>query len=204
MIEVEKRFVNVTDENKRALIEDAELLKNKVNVDTYYDQDDFSLTLSDRWLRKRNDQFELKVPIAVGSKTEPTQVYRELETDGEIYEALGLPQVTVLEEDLAKAGFKAFMTARTSRGSYKGNGFNIDIDESTFDGQDFTYDGVDIEIMVEEENDIATATQRILDFARERGLSVDDNPLGKIGTYVKNARPEHYRALVEAGVLPEV
>ena len=55
MIEVEKRFVNVTDENKRALIEDAELLKNKVNVDTYYDQDDFSLTLSDRWLRKRND-----------------------------------------------------------------------------------------------------------------------------------------------------
>lgn len=204
MIEVEKRFVNLTDDNKAALTTGAELVKNKINVDTYYDKDDYSLTSSDRWLRRRNDRFELKVPIgAGGTKTAITQVYRELETDPEIYEELGIPRTSILEEDLAKAGFKSYMTSRTSRGSYRNRDFNIDVDQSTYDGVDFTYNGVDIEIMVETEADIPTATQKILDFAGQCGLVIDTNPLGKNGIFIKNVRPDHYKALVEAGVLPQ-
>lgn len=204
MIEVEKRFVDLTDDAMAALTTNAQLIKNKVNVDTYYDTSRYALTVSDRWLRKRNNRFELKIPIGTGgSKAATTQVYRELETDAEIYAALNLTQESTLENDLTNNGFDPFMTYTTTRSSYKNGEFTIDIDQSTYDAADLTYSGVDIEMMVDTEDEIAQATARILDFARSAGLTVDTNPLGKGGIYIKKTRPEHYKALVDAGVLPQ-
>jgi len=203
MIEVEKRFVSPTPEQQASLTRGAEFVKTKEITDTYYDSATFSLAHTDRWLRQRNDRFELKVPIDGGGKTAVVQTYRELETDAEIYQALALNEDADLATDLAKAGFKAFMTARTVRNSYKNHGFNIDIDKTTYENADFTYSGVDIEVMVEEQADIPAASARILEFASSHGLAIDGAPLGKIGNYIKNALPDDYKKLVAAGILPQ-
>jgi len=62
MIEIEKKFLLSTKDEKR-LIKDAEFISKKEFVDIYYDDKFFSLTKSDIWLRSRDNDFELKLPL---------------------------------------------------------------------------------------------------------------------------------------------
>ena len=61
MIEVEKKFI-LTTEQEKSLIEGADFLGEKKFTDIYYDDEDFSLTKKDLWLRNREGRFELKIP----------------------------------------------------------------------------------------------------------------------------------------------
>src|SRR5260221_52798 len=90
MVEVEKKFV-ITPEQEEALIEDAEFVGEKIFTDTYFDYSDHRLTTSDLWLRKRGEQFELKVPLNESMIARVSDQYHELEDEKEIASFLKLP-----------------------------------------------------------------------------------------------------------------
>lgn len=62
MFEIEMKF-KVTSEQKTKLIENAEFINKEIFTDIYYDSCDYKLSLNDVWLRTRNGDFLLKVPI---------------------------------------------------------------------------------------------------------------------------------------------
>lgn len=202
MIEVEKSFI-LTKQQQEALTRDADFVKTKKITDTYFDMPGNLLTLSNRWLRSRNGHFELKTPIVFGSKASgATTVYHELETEPEIRHELQLVKNGTLPVDLEQAGYQGFITCHTVRDTYKKGDFTFDIDTVTYEGTDFVYAIAEIELMVEDKNDVAAATKRIVDLSQHYGIAHDDVLLGKVGIYIKRERPEHFAVLVAAGVLP--
>jgi len=196
--EIEKKFL-LSDEQQRALLKDAVFSGEKKLTDVYYDDADCSLTKKDWWLRQRNGAWELKIPA--GSFVDAhrtTDRYREIEDAKEILAHLGLSDALELPQALEKAGVKPFCTAPTRRQKYSKGEFKIDIDEVTF--AEFTYRLAEIELLVESEDQIEEASQRIIEFAKAHGLAVT-YVRGKILEYLHKIRPDHFQALIDAGVV---
>lgn len=198
MIEVEKKF-KLNDEEKQRLIQGAEFLNEKAFVDIYYDTADFSLTSKDKWLRSRDDKFELKISLrqAVGRVADQ---YDELENEGQIKQALNLPINENLTEGLARKGYLPFCRCKTTRRKYKKDIFIIDIDAVDF--SDFSYNIAEIELMINDRSETENAITKIIDFAKRQNLAIV--PVrGKVIEYLKTSRPNHYRALVQSGVVED-
>ncbi|MBI4598960.1 CYTH domain-containing protein [Candidatus Uhrbacteria bacterium] len=194
MIEVEKKF-KLTPEQEVRLLEGATFLKAVTNEDIYFDTKDFSLTKQDHWLRKRSGRFELKRRVhELGHKLGGT-AYDEIEDEAGIRTFLKLPVVDSLEADLTNTGYKPFAKIVKERKSYEREGFHIDLDVC-----DFGYELAEIELLLEDENQRQEALKRIEDFAKRMGL--DQTPVrGKIIEYLYRFAPEHYQALLDAGVI---
>ncbi len=194
MIEVEKKF-KLNPEQERRLIESAQLIEVKRHEDIYFDTDDFALTRQDHWLRTRNGRFELKRRVhELGHKLGGT-AYDEIEDEEGIREFLHLPGNGSLESNLHSAGYKPFAPIRKERRSYKRGDFHIDLDIC-----DFGHDLAEIELMIDNAQDRGKALERIEALATELGL--DQTPVrGKIIEYLYRFSPDHYDALVEAGVI---
>ncbi|MFH1780660.1 MAG: CYTH domain-containing protein [Candidatus Nealsonbacteria bacterium] len=198
MIEVEKKFI-FNDENKKFLTKDAEFLDERILTDIYYDTSNLSLTSNDKWLRSRENRFELKIPLHQGVER-LTDQYDELKDEQKIREALNLPSKGSLTDDLAKAGYSPFCTCKTTRRKYKKEPFIIDLD--TVDFQDFTYSIGEIELMVNEKSEIERAIDKIMSFAKEQKLTIA--PVrGKVIEYLKRMKPDHYQTLIHAGVVKD-
>lgn len=196
--EIEKKFL-LSDEQQQALLKDAVFSGEKKLTDIYYDDADCTLTKKDWWLRRRNGAWELKIPA--GSFVDAhrtTDRYREIEDAKEILAHLGLSDALELPEALEKAGVKPFCTAPTRRQKYSKGEFKIDIDEVNF--AEFTYRLAEIEILVESEDQVEEASTRIIDFAKAYGLTVT-YVRGKILEYLHRMRPDHFQALIDAGVV---
>jgi len=156
MIEVEKKFIP-TAENLEILLIDAEFLGEVTNHDIYYDYPDLRfLKKGDIVLRTRNGNFELKIRKAQGVNT-------EIEDKVEIEKYF---HVTDLEKFIDENLISA-IEYRTVRKKYKKEGFNIDIDET-----DFGYQVGEIELMVEYEEDVKNAEEKIEEFALKNNLSL--------------------------------
>lgn len=194
MIEVEKKF-SLSEEDKQRLIKDAEFLGEKIYTDTYYDTPDFSLTKKDIWLRSRNNDWELKIALQIGERK--VDQYQELTTQEEIREALKLSKKGTLLEDLQEQGYVPFCVCKTTRQKYKKGSFGIDLD--TVDYGDFKYSLGEIEVMVEE-GKTQEAIDSIITFAKEHNLSFA-RVRGKVTHYLKTAKPDHFQALVDAGII---
>jgi adenylate cyclase class IV len=198
MIEVEKKFI-LNEQDKERLTKNAQFLNERVFTDIYYDTEIFSLTANDKWLRSREGRFELKLPLHEGADRLADQ-YDELEDEQKIIEALNLPSNRNLTDDLVKAGYSSFCTCKTTRRKYKKEPFIIDLDIVDF--QDFTYNIGEIELMVNEKLEIESAIERIMDFAKAQNLTIA--PVrGKVIEYLKRTKPNHYQALVKAGVVKD-
>lgn len=195
MIEVEKKF-RLDDVGKSRLLQDAKFLGEVTISDTYYDIADYQLTRSNRWLRKRNGNFELKIPIA-GDKPHSKLVtrYREIDTEADIREALGIIPRKSLGEDLAADGYKSYASWVNTRKKYSKEGFSIDVDSL-----DFGYEVVEIELMANNPAEAEEAEQKIMDFAKKHGLSTE-HIFGKNSEYLRRFRPDHFTLLIEAGVI---
>lgn len=193
MIEIEKKFT-LKEGDRERLLKNAEFVKKQVVNDTYYDTKNYSLAKKDWWLRLRNGGFELKVSFRIPSEKEkyaPTQ-YREFETDEEIKKALGIVSQKSLEEALKEAGYQKAFSLMTIREKYKKEGFTIDLDSV-----DYGYELAEIELMVEDENQINEAGERIRIFAERQGLS-SEATRGKVLEYMKRFQPTQYEELIEA------
>jgi len=201
MIEVEKKFV-ITPEQERKLLEGAEFIGEKVFTDSYFDYSDYRMTASDLWLRKRDDRFELKVPLNDNTKARVSDQYHELETDEEIISALKLKLALFSSYDENKASFskkledviikneiKPFCKITTTRKKYKKGEFGIDVDN-----MDFGYHICEIELMVAGELEIPSAEKRIVDFAISLGLPTI-RVRGKVLEYLRLNNISHMEAI---------
>lgn len=198
MIEVEKKFL-FDETAKNRLLDGAEFIKEKTFTDIYFDTTDYNLTSQDKWLRTRDGKFELKIALVFGERL--ADQYDELEDEEEIKKALGFELDQDLGESLVKAGYAPFCTCITTRRKYKKGEFVIDLD--SVDLGDFTYELGEIEVMVNDKPEVDAAISRILEFAKENGLKIV--PVrGKVVEYLRRAKQDHYRALIDAGVFKEL
>lgn len=196
MIEVERKFL-LHEGDKERLINDAVFVGQKKIHDTYYDRADYSLTTSDRWLRNRNGVFELKISVnavKVQGQRQADQ-YQEITDEKTIREVLDIPVKNDFPTDLAAAGYTPYGSWVTTRTEYKQDGFVIDFDEV-----DFGLNMVEIETLVADQSEVERATEKILEFAKSHQLSFDVIP-GKNTEYLRRFKPEHYQALITAGII---
>lgn len=196
MIEVEKRFLLTPQEQER-LLHGAVLEWEKTYTDTYYDTKDFRITRKDWWLRNRSGTFELKV----GQRAEragTTDTYKELEDDASILQALDIAATELHDDLLREHGYVPFCTLTTLRRHYGKEGFGIDLDVTTSGAYHFSC--CEIELMVDVIKESGDAAQRIMRFA-ERHAVTTRAFRGKVFEYLYQFRPQHYQALVEAGVI---
>jgi len=201
MVEVEKKFL-LSDEQKTQLLDGAEFLYEKVITDSYLDDNNYSITKADLWLRLRDGVFELKAPLLSGSGSyDGANRYRELTEDSEIVDELALSVDRPLKNELGRLGILPFVTSYTTRQSYAKQGFTIDIDSATYKNTDFTYNVAEIELLAEDESQADACEEHIMMFAKQYGLETNSVVLGKVAAYLQHERRGHYEALVKARVL---
>ncbi len=198
MIEVEKKFLLNEDDITR-LTNGAEFLKERVFTDTYYDTPSFSLTTKDIWLRARDNRFELKLPLHKGVDRLADQ-YEELEDEEKIRTALGLAKQGSFSDDLKENNYTPFCSLTTTRKKFKKDDFNIDLDTVT--GFNFDYKIGEIELMVNNASEIDTTINKIIAFAKEKNLKTT-TVRGKVLEFLKQKSPNHYQALLKAGVIKD-
>lgn len=193
MIEVEKKFILKSGDFERLSVQ-AEFVKEISYTDTYYDTNDFLLLKNDKYLRKRDSRFEMKLPLNKEGKKRLVDQYDELETEEEIRKFLNLPSKDTLENDLASNGYIPFCTFRTTRKKYRLDPFTLDFDSVNFG--DSSYDVMEIELMVKEESEIENAVSKILDFAEKYQLGIA-SVRGKVRTYLSRYNKELYEQIAE-------
>lgn len=196
MIEIEKKFV-IDDNKKNQLILGAEFLYKKVFTDTYYDTSDFSLTSKDMWLRARDNNFELKIPASISDKGFINQ-YKELTDEDSIKEHLNLQGNYPMNQLLVDKKYNPFCILTTTRERFKKDLFSIDIDAVTADS--FNYSIAEIELMVEKESDMKSALNQITLFMEQNNIS-ESSVRGKVIEYLRQKNPNHYNALLSAGII---
>lgn len=206
MIEVEQKFILSKEEIAR-LTAGADFLDEKTFTDVYFDTAEFALTKNDMWLRKRGEQFDLKIPMhAFGSK-KLTQQYQEIEGEEKIREIFAVAPIGDFESDIKFLGYDAFCICTTTRRKFNKDKFTIDVDYVDYGSSDggrtnFSYEVVEIELMVKEKEQMDEAKIEIEKFATANGL-VRKHVRGKVWEYLSRKKPQHYAALVEAGVVIE-
>jgi len=193
MIEIEKKFIPEEGDIER-ITKGAEFISETVNDDTYYDKD-FSLTKKDIYVRRRNGAFEMKVGIRRRGFEGIISTYEEVNNENAIREKLGVIGATKkgnLKEDLEASGYSPFGAWKTTRRKYKKGEFTIDVDSV-----DYGYEVIEIELLVESPDDMDKATNKILDFAKESGLTKSPKT-GKVSQFLIRNYPEEYKEIREA------
>lgn len=178
MIEVEKKF-QPTGEQLDALLKDAEFLGEKDLHDIYYDYSDYRLLKKGVKFRKRNGDYELKIKISNNTNKEIDNVI-EIKK----YFEIDLSLEGFIDEKLF-----SFIEYDTKRKKYKKGDFIIDVDKMSFG-----YECVEIEIIVENENEVPNANERILNLAKEYNIEIKKVPK-KREEYFRLYKPELYKEL---------
>lgn len=199
MIEVEKKF-QISNESI-SLLKKNSIFINEISFhDTYFDDEDYILTSNDKWLRKRDNKYELKIPLHKSLKRSSDQ-YEEITKEEEIIKILNFQENKSLSHLLKKNKFFPFCSFITTRQKYKNEKFNIDFDIVNF--FDFSYSIVEIELMIDALEKIPIATKEIIDFANK--YSLQSKPTnGKVAEYLKHKNPSHYKILIEKKVLKKI
>jgi len=196
MIEVEIKC-KPTPEEKAALLKDATFVREEHLIDIYYDSTSYELTTKDFWLRTRNNKFVLKIPasshplLALQANTPK----HEIEDEEKIRTLLKLSPRGTLHQALELASYKPLYTLVKVRQKYTKSGFIIDIDHATF--EDLTFDLLEVETMVETSEEISQATQNLIAFVQQHGITPGDIP-GNLISLIKIVNPEHFAALAVA------
>lgn len=196
MIEVEKKFI-FGEKFLSAVKEKGTFLKKVVIHDIYFDTVDYKLTLQNIWLRKRDGKFELKVGIKNSKFLLDSDQYLELDDEKEILGKLGFPSENNLEFVLKKENCLIFCSYKTTREKYVLNGINIDIDIADFGG--LTYQVGECEVMVNSNEEIPEAENKIKNFLNEFDLHSSNVPT-KLMFYLYHKDRKHYQALINSGL----
>lgn len=192
MIEVERKFI-LQPGDKERLLQGASLLSEKMIRDEYFDTPTLDLLPKEILLRRRDGIFELKVPKWVVTQKQPdTYQFDEFADEAKIRHALHLPIRGSFIHDVGQAGYITIADFVTTRAKCSRDGFSLD-----FDTADFGFGVLEIELIVENESQIAEATEKILAFAKQAGLSAD-RPLSKLHEYLRLKNPALFNVLKHA------
>lgn len=196
MIEVERKIF-IDESGLKKIEQCAEFLESLLITDTYFDTSDFRFTTSDIWLRERNCAFELKIGIKGMNGT--IDRYLEIKDEQEILAKLGLENEDQLSKALEKADIHPYANFQTIRRKYRLNKFSLDLDLAYFD--DFIYRVLEIELLVEDDTRISQAEKDILQLMNGLGFNEHRPVKAKLIQYLFQKSPNHYQALVAAGVV---
>ncbi|MDO8512582.1 MAG: CYTH domain-containing protein [bacterium] len=197
MIEIEKKFLLTPAQEKR-LKKGAKFLGEKVFTDTYFDKHNYELTKNDIWLRMRDKQVELKMPLETEEKNEHLcNRYEEFTAEEEVRQMLNIPKGGEFLIDLKTAGYVPFVTITTRREKFKKEQFNIDIDAC-----DFGYALAEVELLIDDVAGTKDAEKQIVSFASKHDLKLA-SVRGKVVEYLFRQSPVHYQILLEEGVVIE-
>lgn len=194
-IEIEKKFI-LNEGDEQRLVAKATFFDEKVFTDVYYDVGDYFLTTRGIWLRRRDQQFQLKVPVshARGRDFHHLDRYYEIEQTAEICRFLDVP-IQDLDQNLTNYGYFQVAIFTTNRRRYQRGEFLIALDRV-----DFGYTIAEIELRVDEPTEVDRAGRKIIDFAMAQGLKTD-YVRAKLFEYLRRFCQAHYQILVEAGVI---
>jgi len=198
MIKVEKKFI-LTAKDIEKVLEISQFVDERLFRDIYYDTDDYFLSQKDIWLRSREENFELKVPVYSGLQRKIDQ-YEFVIEDGKILQKLGIVRVHGIKKDLEVAGYIHFCDLKTTRKKYLCGEFSIDLD--FVECEDFTYNIAEIGLTIMDESLVKQAVEKILEFSKSLGLK-DVYVNGKVREYLKQKRPDHYKVLLNSGMIKE-
>ena len=206
-IEVERKFQPPSDaEALRKSVEAAggEVVGEVRFTDTYFDTSACALTRRDIWLRRRDEAWELKLPVEGDARRSGGErtVFREIEGAAPVNDALRtlLPADqagAALEETLRLADAKPFAEFATTRAKYKLGGCALDADVASFG-----HAVLEIEVLVSDEAEVPAAEAEIERVATLVGAQPLEKALGgKLETYIRRHAPDVLAALVEEGIL---
>jgi len=196
MIEVEKKFK--LDNKQLARIKKlAKFVSKKTFTDVYFDDEEYSLTSSDVWLRKRGNNFELKVPGISARAARRVNVYVEIYGQKKISRELKLKSGSSgFISNLQKNGYRQFCRIKTTRKKYAYGDFIIDIDEV-----DFGYSLCEIEKIAKSKKDIGRIGREIISAGKKLGLKIYWSLRGKVLEYLWRYDKKHYNKLKESQVI---
>ncbi|KAM9121441.1 thiamine-triphosphatase [Pangshura tecta] len=208
-IEVEAKFTAGPDMEARLAALGAALARSSSFHDRYYDTPDLRLTRADHWLRLRQGAgWELKCPpVAPGGAAlaqEPPAVattYQELTSPcaivGRLCGVLGVaPAWDQVPGAVAGLGLQEFASFGTRRRSYRLGGLRVDLDQA-----DFGYAVAEVEALVGAQEQVPAALEEVLQLRQALGRDAATRVPGKMSVYLQRHRPQHYQALLRAGVL---
>lgn len=178
MIEVERKF-QPKEEQLKALLKSAEFVGDKVNHDVYYDYPDYRFMKEGVRLRSRNNNFELKLGQSRG-------VNAEIENKKEIEKYFKTDDL----EEFIEQNFVPIIDYTVKRTEYRKGEFVIDVDETNFG-----FNVCEIELMVENEDEVKEAKEKIKNFTKEYDWEMA-KILPKGLEYLKIFNPEIYRELI--------
>lgn len=118
-------------------------LETETLIDEYLDDKNYSLTLSDCWLRLRNKKFEMKINAAFGVGPNKSPSVEMLTNENEIQEMLMKKYARKLEQKrrvserqldvlIDALDISEFVTFETSRRKYQMNDFIVTLDVTNF------------------------------------------------------------------------
>jgi thiamine-triphosphatase len=199
MIEVEKKFI-LNNIDQARLIVGAVFLSEKTFTEVYYDTEDYKLTRIGRWLRRRDEKFELKSSLTIG-QIEKADQYEEIEDEAKIIASLGLDPKISLAENIKQADYVIFYEGTTTRTKYKLGEFIIDLDYVVYKNDDnATYRIAEIELLIPSKDGVDEAAEKILNLAKDLNLTI--GPVrGKVIEYLRLFKPDHFQILLDAGVI---
>jgi adenylate cyclase class IV len=184
MIEVEKKF-QPTEEQLAALLKDCEFVGKKDLHDVYYDYPDYRMIKKLVFLRRRNNNLELKAADLNEINNQGT-AYLELDKEEDIQNYF---KTNNYLEDFIKENLIEIMNFKTFRKKYKKGDFNIDIDE-----MDFGYKCVEIELLIPDISQAKEAKAKIIKLAGDYNMEVKDLPQ-KRKEYFRIVKPDVYNEL---------
>lgn len=194
MIEVEKKLL-LKPEEIEELLKGADFIKEVINDDTYFDTKDFELIKKDIWLRKRNREFEIKLPMVDPTEEREIDRYREIEGEEEVKDYLGFKEDLPLERILFQKGYLEVVKIKTARKKYQDGEFTVDVDST-----DYGFNVVEVELLVEEE-EVDKAADKIMEFISSKGVGGErakGNIRGKVLEYIYRNYPKEFEGILKA------
>ncbi|KAK6185519.1 hypothetical protein SNE40_007733 [Patella caerulea] len=171
-VEIERKFSIGPDTEAKLKNSGAKLKSEKSFTDVYWDNEDYLLTLSDCWLRRRDSYWQMKIPVHSDPIFDVNTKYQELTKEKDIINfianklTLNLGKRSNLSYLLEKAKLIDFATINTVRKSYILDGCQVDLD-STNHG----FQVGEIEVVAPSSSEIPSALRTIDKVAKKLGLS---------------------------------
>eukprot|EP00177_Eucheuma_denticulatum_P006031 GFKZ01011001.1.p1 GENE.GFKZ01011001.1~~GFKZ01011001.1.p1 ORF type:complete len:255 (+),score=29.47 GFKZ01011001.1:70-834(+) len=192
-IEVERKFY-VSDQALANISRLPTTTTSKVTLrDSYYCE---SLALSDRWLRHRNDTWQLKVPLPKRqSKSSHTTVYREITGPAVWRELNGSPI------DVSRlVPYATIITDRQEiHAKSHGTHFSIVLDACA-GPRGFRYNLGEIEVLVDHSSKVSEANALIDRVAKSLGIELHHTTEGKLMRFLRQKNPQLYYNLDQRGL----
>nr|XP_054748929.1 thiamine-triphosphatase-like [Lytechinus pictus] len=187
MIEIERKFLVSGDTGEKIVNAGGTFSGVVTLTDSYFDNENYSLTKEDFWLRRRNDQWELKMPPKnrQDESASCTQ-YKEVTNEHDIVTEMAailcnsspnddavngndqIYEAKDVETMITKFGLEPFAELKTNRKNYRMNDeISITIDET-----DFGFQVGEIEMMVQSSDAdvISDAVAKIEGVAQSLGM----------------------------------